>query len=447
MARKIKMNYDFLFEKLKESGIDDYYFFMYLILDNFDDTALRLVYSDILVKFAGKKSYQENIAALSFLISNDHEYRNIILSKLIKSNNQYIEDKNYQNLSTDDMLSEFTSELMRSTAGEGMGAEQLILYFYSKREFNNEKIPFLIDYYKKDDEKNANYRQNENEKIPYLQELLKNSSYEQELREYYHDRQLGNMSEADYIKLADQYKVEYKEGKYIIPRGVLVFFNKYMVEVQEKKLLIAKLFDIIQTNITHINNFFQKIQYFLKKEQELKEENRKLKLKNKNLQVELKKIKQINNSKTNKNDSEKQIKDLSNINYHLEVRIEKLEEIIANYEEEKELNKTIIESVQIPQSEKSTKIDIDFQDIMILGGFWNSKSKEEVQAAFINSNISFIEAEKIIRNSDKISNADLIIFDTSKNSHAIYNKVKSVNKNLIHISKSNLLEISKYINE
>ena len=220
-----------------------------------------------------------------------------------------------------------------------------------------------------------------------------------------------------------------------------------MVEVQEKKLLIAKLFDIIQTNITHINNFFQKIQYFLKKEQELKEENRKLKLKNKNLQVELKKIKQINNSKTNKNDSEKQIKDLSNINYHLEVRIEKLEEIIANYEEEKELNKTIIESVQIPQSEKSTKIDIDFQDIMILGGFWNSKSKEEVQAAFINSNISFIEAEKIIRNSDKISNADLIIFDTSKNSHAIYNKVKSVNKNLIHISKSNLLEISKYINE
>ncbi len=340
MARKIRMNYDFLFEKLKESGIDDYYFFMYLILDNFDDTTLRLVYSDILMKLVGKKSYQENIAALSFLISNDHEYRNIILSKLIKSNNQYIEDKNYQNLSTDDMLSEFTSELMRSTAGEGMGAEQLILYFYSKREFNNEKIPFLIDYYKKDDEKNANYRQNENEKIPYLQELLKNSSYEQELREYYHDRQLGNMSEADYIKLADQYKVEYKEGKYIIPRGVLVFFNKYMVEVQEKKLLIAKLFDIIQTNITHINNFFQKIQYFLKKEQELKEENRKLKLKNKNLQVELKKIKQINNSKTNKNDSEKQIKDLSNINYHLEVRIEKLEEIIANYEEEKELNKT-----------------------------------------------------------------------------------------------------------
>jgi hypothetical protein len=445
MARKIKLNYDFLFEKLKENGIDEYYFFMYIVLDNFNDETLRVLFSDILMKFAGKRSYQENIAVLSSLISNDQEYRNTILSKLIKSNNQYIEDKNYQNLSDDEMITEFTSELIRSTAGAGMGSEQLILYFYSKRDFNNEKIPFLINYYKKDDEKNSNYRQNENEKIPYLQELLRNSSYEQELREYYYDRHISDMSEADYIKLAGQYKVKYKNGEYIIPRGVLVFFNKYMVEIQEKKLLIVKLFDVIQTNIVHINKFFEKIKYFLAKEQELKEENRRLKLKNKNLQVELKKIKQINSSKTSKNDTVKQISDLSNTNYYLMSRIEKLEEIIANYEEEKELNKTIVENIDVPELEKTGKVHIDFLDVMVLGGFWNSRTKEEVQEAFINSSVVFIEADKILRNSDKINNADLIIFDTSKNSHALYNKVKSINKNLIHISKSNLLEIKKYI--
>lgn len=445
MARKIKVNYDFLFEKLKENAIDEYYFFMYIILDNFNDETLRIVYADILMKFAGKKSYQENIAILSSLISNNIDYRNTILFKLIKSNNQFIEDKNYQNLSSEEMIREFSSELIRSTTGIGMGAEQLILYFYSKRDFNNEKLPFLLEYYKKDDEKNSNYRQNENEKIPYLQELLRNSFYEQELREYYHNRTLDNTSEDYYINLAEQYKVEYKDKKFIIPPGVLVFFDKYMVEIQDKKLLIVKLFDIIQTNIIHINKFFEKIQYFLKKEQELKEENRKLKLKNKSLQKELKAIKQISNSKTFKDDLTMQNELLRKQNYYKEVRIENLEQKIANLEEEKEVNKTIEQNIILEKKEeKILNMNLEYLDIIVVGGFWNSKTKDEVLEHFQNSNIKFIEADKIIRNIDKISNTDIVIFDTSKNSHALYNKVKSVNSNIIHISKSNLFELKKY---
>lgn len=38
---------------------------------------------------------------------------------------------------------------------------------------------------------------------------------------------------------------------------------------------------------------------------------------------------------------------------------------------------------------------------------------------------------------------DLIIFDTSRNSHSGYYKVKSLNNNIIHINKSNLDKIKE----
>ena len=81
----------------------------------------------------------------------------------------------------------------------------------------------------------------------------------------------------------------------------------------------------------------------------------------------------------------------------------------------------------------------------MLGGKWNSKNRGEVESYidFKNATVEFIEANRIFRNSEKIANKDIVVFDTSFNSHAAYYKVKSITENLMYINKSNIEEIKK----
>ena len=81
----------------------------------------------------------------------------------------------------------------------------------------------------------------------------------------------------------------------------------------------------------------------------------------------------------------------------------------------------------------------------MLGGKWNSKNKGEVESYIDaeNATVEFIEANRIFRNSQKISNKDIVIFDTSYNSHAAFYKIKSIARNIIYMNKSNIEEIKK----
>lgn len=441
MARKIKMNYDYILKELNK--ISDQ-IFMDILVDNFNDSSLNLVFGDIIMKFTGSKSYQENIMNLLDLIYSDSPYKNIIIKKVIDYNNKYIEIKNYNKLNIEDLEIEFAKDIIKSIANDGIAPEQMLLFLISKRDFKNEMIDFLIEQYKIFEAKVKEYEQVSIDELPEFEELLNNTALEIEMQEFYRANYKNRVTDQEFEKLAERYKVKYENGKVLIPVDLLFFFDQKMKDVYFKLSLFEKLYSILHANIARIGSFQEKIKLYFKKEQDLKDENRKLKLKNKNLQIELKQLKKLNNLKIVKNDEDKNLKDLSIQNYYLKTRIEKLEQKIADFEEEKELNTTIIEDVVI-EKEEAKKIDIEFKDILILGGFWNSKTKEEVKVGFQNSAIEFIEAEKIIRNSDRISNSDLIVFDVSKNSHAIYKKVKSINNNILHISKSNLQEIEKCI--
>ena len=57
--------------------------------------------------------------------------------------------------------------------------------------------------------------------------------------------------------------------------------------------------------------------------------------------------------------------------------------------------------------------------------------------------IEFINAKEVFRNSDKLKNSDIIIFDTSYNSHSAYYKLKSYGLKIYRISTSNLEKIKK----
>ncbi len=132
-------------------------------------------------------------------------------------------------------------------------------------------------------------------------------------------------------------------------------------------------------------------------------------------------------------------------NYYLKNRVEKLEE------KNKELMQTIAELKEIVDDLPITIDKIEPENtysgesIVIVGGHWNSISKSEVRKDYL---ADFIEAEDVIKFTDRIRNYDVIIFDTSRNSHINFNRLKN-NKNLKMISLSkkekidNLFKIMK----
>ena len=132
MARKIKMNYDYILKELNK--ISDQ-IFMDILVDNFNDSSLNLVFGDIIMKFTGSKSYQENIMNLLDLIYSDSPYKNIIIKKVIDYNNKYIEIKNYNKLNIEDLEIEFAKDIIKSIANDGIAPEQMLLFLISKRDF------------------------------------------------------------------------------------------------------------------------------------------------------------------------------------------------------------------------------------------------------------------------------------------------------------------------
>lgn len=133
------------------------------------------------------------------------------------------------------------------------------------------------------------------------------------------------------------------------------------------------------------------------------------------------------------------------INYLYE-QIESLKEQIKNIEQDEKLE--IEENItieKIEQQEEKEKREIKNKNIVILGGKWNSKNRGEVESYIDSENatVEFVEANKIFRNSEKIANKDIVIFDTSYNSHSAFYKARSITDNLLYINKSNIEEIKK----
>ena len=127
-------------------------------------------------------------------------------------------------------------------------------------------------------------------------------------------------------------------------------------------------------------------------------------------------------------------------------QIESLQEQIKNIEQDEKLEiEENIKIEEIEQQEEKEKREIANKNIVILGGKWNSKNRGEVESYIDSENatVEFFEANRIFRNSEKIANKDIVIFDTSYNSHAAFYKVKSIARNIIYINKANIEEINK----
>lgn len=204
-------------------------------------------------------------------------------------------------------------------------------------------------------------------------------------------------------------------------------------------------FGLLHGNLKRIEKYLKDIEKIQKESKRIAEESKTLKSENENL----KKINEFQKAKIlayESGEKDKLIKESQKEINYLYGQIESLQEQIKNIEQDE--NNTIEENIkikEIEQQKEEEKREIKNKNIVILGGKWNSKNRGEVEAYIDSENatVEFIEANRIFRNSEKIKNKDIVIFDTSYNSHSAFYKIKSITENLMYINKSNIDEIKK----
>ena len=425
-----------LVKKLQE--IDEY-IVMDLIIDNFNEHLLNNAFK---VDATLSLNYSDRIIYITKnILAGNEKY----LNTLINYNNTYITENRYDKLTEEEYKEKCLNNEVRSLTDSGINAEQMILYIMTTGHLR-EKLDFFKKLYSKDLESYKVFEKETLQKKPEMLELLQGTQFEMEFQEFINNNYKG-FDKIDFEGLADKYRIKYNNfnNTYIVPAGFVVFFENKSLEIFNKLETFNLNFGLLHGNLKRIDGYLKDIEKIQEESKRTAEESKAIKAENENL----KKINEFQKAKILAYESKEQDKlvkeQQKEINY-LYGQIESLKEEIKNIEQDE--NNTIEENIiieEIEQQKEKEKKDLQNKNIVILGGKWNSKNRGEVESYIDSKNatVEFIEANKIFRNSEKIANKDIVVFDTSFNSHAAYYKVKSITENLMYINKSNIEEIKK----
>ncbi|VWL85643.1 hypothetical protein [Oceanivirga miroungae] len=109
--------------------------------------------------------------------------------------------------------------------------------------------------------------------------------------------------------------------------------------------------------------------------------------------------------------------------------VKKIEKELEEYKKENKELKEILDNIKL--TDIDLDIEIDFDDKIKP----REKGKKIVRVGGYKSvtdeNVEYISVEDAVRYRDKIKNADLVIYDTKRNSHSVFFMVKKLNKNII----------------
>ena len=233
----------------------------------------------------------------------------------------------------------------------------------------------------------------------------------------------------------------------ITPEMMILYYDVNIEMLKEIKNDYEHYFELLFALQNRLFLFKEK-QYVIAKEiHKLKEENRSLRIENKKLKKTLTELEHKLRAfaKTKDDSKEKEYLKILKENYYLKTRIEKLEQTIEDLEKAEEINKEIQENITIekPAIEIPPKQLPEYQTIAIVGGKWNSREKELLQEKLNTCEIILIEPERTIAKIDAISNADIVVFDTSRNAHKYHEIVKQNVRKLFYINKSSAEEVVK----
>ncbi len=425
-----------LIEKLK--SINENIFFD-LLIDNFNNELLEK-------KFG--KPFNENSIFFEReidIVGKIDESNKDFLKKLIETNNSYVEKK-CMNFTKEDYLKEFQRDKILRINGRGLNPEQMIMYVLSTDNLT-ELLEFFKEEYSKYVEKLKRNRQEILGKEQFLEqtmEELENDNFEKEFQEYI-DTKYKNVKKRNLEKLSQKYNLEFEKDdkNFIVSADFLSFFDEKMKEYFSMRETFRRGFEFFNINSYKVSEKERDLEEIITEIEGTEQENKFLNLKNDRLEEENRKLKEDLKKYRNK-EAEKIIEKQKKEIEKLSLRIKHLEQEIENMEQDESVE--VVENINIKELSEEKKIDFTNRNVKVIGGKWSQKviEKAEKYAEEKGFRIEFIHATAVFRNSDKLKNSDIIIFDTSYNSHSAYYKLKSHGLKIYRISTSNLDKIKKF---
>lgn len=419
-----------LIEKLK--SINENIFFD-LLVDNFNNELLEK-------KFG--KPFNENLIFFEReidIIGKIDETNKDFLKKIIETNNSYVEKK-CLNFAKEDYLREFQRDKILRVNGRGLNPEQMIMYVLSTNKLV-EFLEFFKEEYFKYIEKLEENKQEILRKETFLKEAveeLENEDFEKEFQESI-SAKYKNVKKRNLEKLSQKYGLEFDEEgrKFNVSAEFISFFDEKMKEYFLMRKNFKRGFEFFNINSYKFSEKERDLEEIITDIEGIEQENKflnslcdKLEEENKKLKEDLRKHRNKEAEKT----IEKQKKEIEKLN----IRIKSLEKEIENMEQDENIE--VVENVNIKELSEEKTIDLTNQNVKVVGGRWSQKviEKAEKYAKEKGFKIEFIHATAVFRNSDKLKNSDIVIFDTSYNSHSAYYKLKSCGLKIYRISTSNL---------
>ena len=419
-----------LIEKLK--SINENIFFD-LLVDNFNNELLEK-------KFG--KPFNENLIFFEReidIIGKIDETNKDFLRKIIETNNSYVEKK-CLNFVKEDYLREFQRDKILRVNGRGLNPEQMIMYVLSTNKLI-EFLDFFKEEYFKYIEKLKENKQEILGKETFLKEAveeLENEDFEKEFQENI-SAKYKNVKKRNLEKLSQKYGLQFDEEgrKFNVSAEFISFFDEKMKEYFLMRKNFKRGFEFFNINSYKVSEKERDLEEIITDIEGIEQENKflnslcdKLEEENKKLKEDLRKHRNKEAEKT----IEKQKKEIEKLN----IRIKSLEKEIENMEQDENIE--VVENVNIKELSEEKTIDLTNQNVKVVGGKWSQKviEKAEKYAKEKGFKIEFIHATAVFRNSDKLKNSDIVIFDTSYNSHSAYYKLKSCGLKIYRISTSNL---------
>ena len=419
-----------LIEKLK--SINENIFFD-LLVDNFNN--------ELLEKKFGKPFNKNSIFFEREIdvIGKTDESNKDFLRKIVETNNSYVEKK-CLNFVKEDYLREFQRDKILRVNGRGLNPEQMIMYVLSTNKLV-EFLDFFKEEYFKYIEKLKENKQEILEKETFLKEAmeeLENEDFEKEFQESISAKYI-NVKKRNLEKLSQKYGLEFDEEnrKFNVSAEFISFFDEKMKEYFLMRKNFKRGFEFFNINSYKVSEKERDLEEIITEIEGIEQENKflnsgydKLEKENKKLKEDLRKHRNKEAEKT----IEKQKKEIEKLN----IQIKELQKEIENMEQDE--NVKVVENVNIKELPEGKAVDLTNQNVKVVGGRWSQKviEKAEKYAKEKGFKIEFIHATSVFRNSDKLKNSDIIIFDTSYNSHSAYYKLKSYGLKIYRISTSNL---------
>lgn len=390
-----------------------------IIASNFDIVTINKYFKDV--------TYEVGMINISKAIIVENDIANQIVMEVIKINNKNV--KHFIDYSLEELEKEYKKDLIPSLSYmNNISPDMMIMYYISNNLDKDERFEHAIEFLDKSYENFKEYKEKYEEVIKI--KGLDGTMFQHAINAFYNGQEitLNPVNEEEVLEdLCNRYKAELTEDKKMVinPQIIKFFDNESskIVEAQTNQKAITQIILTIMKKVFNYLHYAMDVEELYLKLDLLNKQNDSVNNENKFLKEKLDNI--------SKQNGKEDIIKIEKENYYLKTQIEKLqlekEELSQTIKELKE----IVEDLPITIKTEPTNI-YEGETIVIVGGHWSEKEKDNVRTSYI---ADFIEAEDVIKFTDRIKNYDIIIFDTSRNSHINFNRFKN-NSKLKLISKS-----------